>query len=60
MIYIRFRKNKETILSLLQACFMITHLSGDFNKEIPKDMLCKLITTGNSLVVSISKFTIPE
>ena len=27
---IEMRKNKETIPSSLQACFVITHLSGDF------------------------------
>ena len=30
-VYIlRWRKNKETILSSLQACFVITHISGDY------------------------------
>ena len=28
--YIEKRKKKETILSSLQACFVITHSSGDF------------------------------
>ena len=29
-IYIEIRKNEETILSSLQACFVITHSSEDF------------------------------
>ena len=27
---LRWRKNKETLLSSLQACFVITHISGDY------------------------------
>ena len=55
--YIEKRKKKETILSSLQACFVITHSSGDFIvKNIRNHRLYTLRTCIIGVAVNFVQF----